>query len=399
MRHLFILVISIFSGFIAFSQTYNQDVANIINQVDFNSLVFYMRNLSGEDPVVVNGATTTIEHRVSNWGNDLAADYIVETLEGFGLTPIIDEYNPPLGKNIIAVQPGVVYPDEYIMICAHYDSVDYYCADDNASGTTAVIEAARIMSGIDFEYSIIYALWDEEELGLIGSEHYANEAANNGDVIHAVINLDMIAWDGDNDTVAELHSENVANSVAFTNFIATVNGLYNIQLVPFIIIPGTSNSDQRSFLDHGFTCSLIGEERNGDFNPYYHTENDRIDILNLPYFHEMVKLSIGVIAQKAEPIDTSGIQDTVEQLTGVQITNYPNPFHGETNISYTLEKESFIRISLMNSLGQDIKVLAEGVRQTGDYQYRLQAENLASGIYFLHLQTPKTTSVNKLIID
>ena len=51
-------------------------------------------------------------------------------------------------------------------------------ADDNASGTAAVIEAARIFTQYDSKYTIIYALWDEEEQGLIGSAYYAHQAFN-----------------------------------------------------------------------------------------------------------------------------------------------------------------------------------------------------------------------------
>ena len=85
-------------------------------------------------------------------------------------------------------------------------------ADDNASGTAAVIEAARIFSQYDFPFTIIYALWDEEEQGLIGSEYYATQAANAGDSILGVINLDMIGYDGNGDGNADVHNSSVANT-------------------------------------------------------------------------------------------------------------------------------------------------------------------------------------------
>lgn len=399
MKRLFIIIIAFFSGFLSYSQTYKTEVDDIINQVDLNSLIFYLRNLSGEDPVVVNGASTTIEHRVSNWGNDLALDYLNETIEGFGLTPIVQAYSGN-GKNIYAIQEGAVYPDEYIMICAHYDSVDYFCADDNGSGSAAVLEAARIFTGLEFEYSIIYALWDEEELGLIGSDYYATQAANNGQVIHAVINMDMISWDNDNDMVVEIHSSTKANSNVFANYIINVNSLYSLQLVPSLELPGTGASDHASFWDNGFASALLIEEYyGGDFNPYYHTEDDRIAILNMPYFHEMSKLALGVLASKAVPIDTSGIDDEAEQVDEIRLINYPNPSNNKTNISYTLQNESFIKLSLVNNLGEYIKVLVDGVKQSGDYQHQLQTKNLASGLYFLQLQSPRGIVTNKLIVN
>jgi len=57
------------------------------------------------------------------------------------------------------VQEGYLYPEKQFIICAHYDAVDVYCADDNATGVAAVIEAARILSQYNFKYTLIYALW------------------------------------------------------------------------------------------------------------------------------------------------------------------------------------------------------------------------------------------------
>lgn len=397
MKYLFLFIIAIYSTFHTYSQTHNQQVEDIINEVDLNSLIYYLRNLSGEDPVVVNGTSTTITHRVSNWGNDLAAAYLKESLEGYGLTTTEQTYSSG-GKNIYAIQEGAVYPDEYVMICAHYDSVDYVCADDNGSGTSAVLEAARIFSELEFEYSIIYALWDEEELGLIGSDYYATQASNNGQVIHAVINLDMIAWDGDGDMKVEIHSSNYADSAAFASYIVNVNNLYNLQLDTVVESSGTGASDHASFWYNDYSAVLLIEEYyGGDFNPFYHTPADEISILHMPYFHEMSKLALGVLAQKAVPIDTSGIDDE-EQINGIRLQNYPNPSNSETSVSYTLENESFIKISLLDNLGKNIKILVEGVTKSGNYQHQLQTENLASGMYFLQLQSPRGVLTNKLLI-
>ncbi len=310
MKCIYTVIAILFLSLISISQTYNPDVENIISEVNQDSLVYFLRNLSGEDQVMVNGEQTYIEHRVSDWGNELAADYLMETLQGFGLEPVKQVYSNG-GSNVYAVQEGTLYPDEYYMICAHYDAVDYYCADDNASGTTGVLEAARIFSNLEFEYSIIYALWDEEEIGLIGSAHYASQAASNGDVIHAVINMDMIAWDGDDDSVVEIHSSYDASSNELSDYILDMIGLYNIQLNPTVQIPGTTASDHSRFWVNDYAAVLIIEEYwGGDFNPYYHTEEDRISILHMQYFHKMAQLSIGSLASMAAPVPDIGTSIT-----------------------------------------------------------------------------------------
>lgn len=397
MKHIYFIFIFFFSFSSTFSQTYNADVEDIINNVNLDSLIHFLSDLSGEDSVTVNDQRTIIEHRVSNWGNDLAADYLKQTLEGFGLTAVFQEYSGS-GKNVYAVQQGTVYPDEYYMICAHYDAMDFYCADDNGSGSSAVLEAARLFSDLEFEYSIIYALWDEEEYGLIGSDYYASQAASNNDVIHAVINMDMISWDGDEDMVIEIHTSMLANSNDLADYVVAVNDLYNIPLTTSIELPGTIYSDHSAFWTNGYAAVLMIEEYfGGDFNPYYHTEQDRIAILNMPYFHEMAKLSIGALASMAAPSIATSI-DEVDQLAGFKLSNYPNPFEHETNISYTLQESSYIRISMMNSLGKEIMVLVDGFEQSGENQLQLHAGDLPSGLYFLFTQTQSGTFIHKIMI-
>nr|WP_255452878.1 M28 family peptidase [Aquimarina sp. RZ0] len=88
----------------------------------------------------------------------------------------------------MATQVGQTNPYDIYIVCAHCDSLTDYGADDNATSTSAILEIARILSQYCIENTIIYALWDQEEVGLIGSKNYAS----NGDNIVGVINLDMI---------------------------------------------------------------------------------------------------------------------------------------------------------------------------------------------------------------
>lgn len=397
MKHLSILFICLFSGIFSFAQTYDNQVENVINTVNLDSLIFQLRNLSGEDVVMISGETTTIEHRVSDWGNNLAAQYIYETLESIGLETTWDLYSMS-GINVYAVQPGTVYPDEYYMICGHYDAMDYYCADDNGSGTAAVIEAARILSTMEFEYSIIYALWDEEELGLIGSADYAAMAASNGDVIHSVINMDMISWDEDEDMVAELHTSNNANSTQLADYIVEINSIYELGIVPSIELPGTSASDHSSFWNNGYPSVLVIEEYyGGDFNPYYHTEEDRIAILNMEYFHEMAKLCIGSLTSLSVPILNTSTNDISKSEEGM-MKIYPNPANSSTQITCQLEQSQYAEISLLNNMGQTISTLHQGNIASGNFQIELPLNSLSQGLYFVKIEATNFSSTEKLLV-
>ena len=278
---------------------YDPVVADIINQTNLDSLVSYVRILSGEDSVWIGNNRVLIRNRGGTGGN-LAASYIKQKLSSYNLEVYEQNYSST-GKNVYAVQEGYLYPEKQYIICAHYDAVDVYCADDNASGVAAVIEAARILSRYDFKYTLIYALWDEEEIGLIGSDYYASQVSSNQDQIQGVINLDMLGWDGNNDGLADVHTRNTANSNEIANRFVIVNWLYGLPLNPVIYNPGTWQSDHSSFWSRGYGAILLIEAYYGnDLNPYYHTVNDRIDKFNLPYFHNMSKLAIGSVTSFVE---------------------------------------------------------------------------------------------------
>lgn len=66
--------------------------------------------------------------------------------------------------------------------------------------------------------------------------------------------------------------------------------------------------------------------------------------------------------------------------------NFPNPFNGNTIINYFLKAASKIKLSLLNSLGQEIKLLKDCFEEKGFYEYRLNSNDISSGIYFIKLE-------------
>jgi hypothetical protein len=288
---------------ISFSQ--NPVIQSILNQTNVDSLIYFVRELSGDVQTIINGTPYTIVSRhKNNASNDMAADYIKQKLNSYGLTTY-DQWWSSTGRNVYGIQSGSMYPNKQYIICAHYDDMPSGTtapgADDNASGTAAVLEAARIFTQYDSKYTIIYALWDEEEQGLVGSAYYAQQAALAGDSIMGVINMDMIAWDSDNDSVVEIHVRPVANSLALKDKIVEVNTTYSIGLTPSVQNPGTTASDQASFWNNGYSALLLIEEYyGGDFNAYYHTTNDLVVHFNQPYYLKISKVALGTAAVLAE---------------------------------------------------------------------------------------------------
>jgi hypothetical protein len=286
--------------FILQSNSFSQSpvIQQILNSVNQDSIIQFVKELSGVVPTIINGTTQTIVSRNKlQPGNALAETYIKQKLQNYGMTTTIQTFSTT-GKNVLGVQTGTEFPNKKYIICAHYDDMPTGTtapgADDNGSGTAAVIEAARIFSQHSFPFTIVYALWDEEEQGLVGSEYYATQAANAGDSILGVINMDMIAYDGNNDGNADVHTSSVANTGALKDKMLEINLTYGINL-DLDVVPAQPYSDHQSFLDHGYGAILLIED-DDDFHPQYHTVNDNLSYYNQSYYIKMSKLAFGTLA-------------------------------------------------------------------------------------------------------
>ncbi|MFD0963114.1 M28 family metallopeptidase [Pseudofulvibacter geojedonensis] len=281
-----------------------QSILDLVNQTNNANITTLVKELSGEQATTVGGSPVTITHRVSDNDNNLAANYIKERLEATGLTVVENNYSSG-GRNIIATQTGVNNPNDIYIIGAHYDSVANYCADDNASGTAAVIELARMLAPHCLDKTLIYALWDEEEIGLRGSRAHAQALKAAGANVLGVMNIDMMAFDGDDDNDFDIDVRNIAGSVAFKDQIVAVlnDTTYGFNLNVNVVNPGTGASDHGSFWNEDYSALLFGESwHNNDKTTGYHTSNDRDNLFNYPYYYEMFKLVVASMATMVNPI-------------------------------------------------------------------------------------------------
>ncbi|MEM8975353.1 MAG: M28 family peptidase [Pseudomonadota bacterium] len=109
-------------------------------------------------------------------------DMCVARLRGYGYDVSIPTYaHNDTSKNVVGIRRGAKSPDTWVVLSAHYDSTDRSCpgADDNATGTAALLESARVLSSRSHDRTLVLACWDEEERGLIGSQAFARAAADN----------------------------------------------------------------------------------------------------------------------------------------------------------------------------------------------------------------------------
>lgn len=330
-KHIIVLLSCCLLTSFAFSQT----IPQLVNEVNLDSLVKTVSEFAGEVPTVVNGNTVTILNR-QQANNDLAADYLVQKLQRLDNLTVVNQPFNTNGHNIIATQIGKTNPNNIYIVSAHYDSVTNYCADDNASGVATVLEIARLLSTQCLDNTIVYALWDEEENGLNGSAYYANQAYANGDTILGVLNIDMMAYDGNNDMNFDIDVRNYANSLGMKDDILSIlnNPTYGFSLVVNVVDPGTLDSDHASFWNKQYSAVLVGESWiTNDHTPHYHMATDRLADFNLPYYHQLAKLIFGYMVTKAGlvAIDNT-ISATATTLTAAQNSASYQWYNCDTNL-------------------------------------------------------------------
>jgi len=377
------------------SQAQISSIQAILDSVNIDTLMFRTAELSGERGVFVNGMLDTIFSRNRNRpSNELAFKFIRNKLISYGYQVDSASFGSSGGKNIWAKKTGMLYPNKKVIFCAHYDAMPNGPispgADDNGAGVATVLEAARILIDYNFEYTIVFALWDDEEYGLLGSANYANSAYVADDTIHGVINMDAIAHDSDNDAVARVHAKPIGNSEAIADTVLSVNLEYNIGLNMILVNPGATYSDHASFWNRDYGAVLMIQDWDNDPNPQYHLASDSTYYFNIPYFHKLARLSIGSAAAFAVPYETPidlGIKK--ESLEAVELN--PNPTNGILTVKWMQE---YKMIQILDLPG---KVLYSASLANGAKFISIDVSALNKGVHFLKLINENSQVMKKFI--
>jgi photosystem II stability/assembly factor-like uncharacterized protein len=316
-------------------------------------------------------------------------------------------------RNVVATKPGTA-SDEQVVICAHFDCTsetpDILApgADDNASGTAAVLETARITSGYDFERTIKFICFSGEEQGLFGSGEYASDARAAGDSIIGAINLDMIgyvdSYPEDIDLIGNHPSEWLVDlTVACAG--AYVPGL----LTRKVIDPNEVLSDHASFWKAGYSALMGIEDKNLSY-PYYHTTGDTLGNLTRAFATDVVRMGAATVAhlarpaEVAEPPEEAGCEDGDALADGVTIVSTtPNPFGGATRIGFTLGRSGPLSMRVVNVQGRVVKTLSDGVLPAGRHEATwngtdASGRRVSPGIYFVMVDAQDRSARAKVLM-
>ncbi len=235
---------------------------------------------------------------VSQPGNKLAASYLFDAYKSFGYAP---EYQPFQYRargsgqtgptaNVIAALKGTVNPELVYVVSSHYDSVAVGPgADDDSSGTAALLETARLLANHPQPATIIFASFTGEEAGLLGSREFVRRAVADQVNIVGALNNDMIGWSND---------YRLDNTIRYSN-----RGIRDVQHAAAMQFSRLITYDA---LYYKSTDAAAYYEAYGDIvggigsypvlgNPHYHQSHDLLEGINHQLVTEVAKTTTATL--------------------------------------------------------------------------------------------------------
>ena len=380
-------------------------ITSIVSKVEPDSVQHIIQNLQNFQTRFLLAGN---RFQIADWLYDRFASFGFTEIErdSFMCTTNYGSTATTLQVNIIATLPGTLRPDEVYIIGGHYDSFAYGSemtnapgADDNASGTSAVLEFARIImeSGYQPEATIKFIAFAAEELMLFGDagcEHYAQKAYDEGMNIKLMINCDMISY---NTLPLEQAKVNINYYSGFTNLLNIAKDATN----QFSLITGVTGSlnqysDSYPFYEKGFPAIYFEENQ---FSPYYHTTDDIITNYDMNYCSEVIKSAGAMLLKYMDMNAPTNVQnELVLAADYVLLQNYPNPFNPNTIISWQSPVGSWQTVRVYDILGNEVATLVNEYKPAGSYTINFDASKLSSGTYFYRLQAGEFIATKKLIL-
>jgi hypothetical protein len=268
-------------------------------EIDSAFLQQRLEELSGEEPFVIDDLSVQIEERGSAGGRKDARNYLRHQYEQLGF--VVSEQTYGFNNaNFIAEKKGSD-PSKIVILSSHLDSVRNAGADDNGAGTITALAVAQALKDANLKYTLRILAFDEEELGLIGSKKYARHVVDQGekDKILGVVNMEMTAYDSDNDGAYHVIDCNENTSASLSQVMVKAVEKNGIDLKR--VDACTTRSDHSPFWDRGIPAIVISQNFFGnDGNPCYHRSCDKTQSLNWTYMTNLTAAIAHTVADLVE---------------------------------------------------------------------------------------------------
>jgi hypothetical protein len=243
--------------------------------------------------------------------NDNAAAFILEKFKAYGLHSEMQKFSAS-GKNTQNVIGLLdVSSTEYVVVGAHFDHLGagFPGADDNASGTSAIVELAEALSKVKpyLKRNVIIVAFSAEEMGLLGSEHYVGNAPS-VKTTRYMVNLDMVGYLRNK----EIEFLGAGSNTKVSAKIKEIAQKNYPDLTPNITNDAGGGSDHVPFIQAGIPAMFL----HTGIHENYHTANDTADKINYEGLTSISKISFELVYWLSTG-DLSGTYETLLTTPGV----------------------------------------------------------------------------------
>jgi hypothetical protein len=268
---------------------------------------------------------------ISRPGNRLAAEYLFKTYASFGYQPEyqwLERANALGGRtaNVISTLRGTEHPELIYVVSSHYDSVAVGPgADDDTSGTAALLEAARILAKTPMPATIVFASFTGEEAGLLGSREFVRRAVADKLKIVGALNNDMIGWANDH---------RLDNTIRYSNAgirdVQHAAAMRYSQLITYDALYYKSTDAAAYYEEFGDIVGGIGSYPVLG-NPHYHQAHDLLDTINHQLVTEVARTTAATLMLLAS---------SPSRLVNLTVASYAQ---GTADLTWTPSPEKNIR--------------------------------------------------------
>jgi Zn-dependent M28 family amino/carboxypeptidase len=197
------------------------------------------------------------------------------------------------------------------------------------------MEAARILAGYSFDFTVRFIAFYDEEQGLYGSHYHSAVARDGLERIIGVVNLDMIAYTEDPSEDLDVIVNDASSWLA--ERAGLVADAYTGLAVRKIVDASFIYSDHSPFWDEGYPAFCGIEDANPD-NPNYHTTGDTVETLNFDFFEDAARTALAALSDLAQPVRV-GYPKTPSGLEAESAT-YASAFTAIKNVNLTWQAVS-----------------------------------------------------------
>lgn len=387
MKKALLSIVTLFSVFWSaqtFTQAY-QDRANEITQTNINTYLteFASYGVKKTGSVANANALAWLKNKYASFGYT-ASQIVEDPWTGGGYT----------SKNLVVTKTGTLYPTKFVIVCGHFDTIAGPGVNDNGSGTSIILEIARILKDVPTDYSIKFINFSGEEQGLYGSQHYVQNVVNATSPkmdIKVVFNIDEVGGVAGmvNDTVfcdrdQSSPSSNNSASQAITQQLANCVGLYSPLFTEF---DPAYASDYVPFQQNGEIITGFYEH---NISNYPHTANDTYVNMDPVYVFNVGKAALGAVQHFAGASTITLAVDCPPERMLESLKISPNP------------AKNFVQIEMVNLNRKDFSftisdLSGRTIIETKN-ENRIDVSKLENGVYLGTMSVEDQKVTKKIII-